>query len=345
MFKGYKQQLIHSFCVFDDRKLSDQSPYFFMREFSNEELSKLLVTKVNQLKEEKEQTQELNERLEEHLAELEETTCKLEETQEELKKERDNLEKQVKLKTEQLLKTEKLTAIGELSARIAHDMRNPLSIIKNTAEMIKTGHKNMDSNDKELWNRHERAIYRISHQVDDVLDYVKDRPITKKPAKISVILHDTLERIEIPNKIKINLPKTDATIPCDSERLEVVFVNMMMNAIQAIGNKKGEVYINIADEPCDIVLISIKDSGPGIPKKLISKIFDPLFTTRQIGTGLGLPSCKNIIEKHGGAIDVVSHKGKGATFLIRLSKKTEWEQISKIGDKEKLTDYITSIGK
>jgi len=277
-----------------------------MREFSNEELSKLLVTKVNQLKEEKEQTQELNERLEEHLAELEETTCKLEETQEELKKERDNLEKQVKLKTEQLLKTEKLTAIGELSARIAHDMRNPLSIIKNTAEMIKTGHKNMDSNDKELWNQHERAIYRISHQVDDVLDYVKDRPITKKPAKISVILHDTLERIEIPDKIKINLPKTDATIPCDSERLEVVFVNLIMNAIQAIGNKKGEVYINIGDEPCDIVLISIKDSGPGIPKKLISKIFDPLFTTRQIGTGLGLPSCKNIIEKHGGSIDVVS---------------------------------------
>jgi len=326
-------------------KMSDQSPYFFMREFSNEELSKLLVTKVEQLKKEKAQTQELNERLEEHLAELEETTSKLEETQEELKKERDNLEKQVKLKTEQLLKTEKLTAIGELSARIAHDMRNPLSIIKNTAEMIKTVNKNMDSNAKDLWNRHERAVYRISHQVDDVLDYVKDRPIKKKPAKISVILHDALDRIEIPTNIKINLPKTDATIPSDSERLEVVFVNMIMNAIQAIGNNKGEVYINIADEPNDIILISIKDSGPGIPKKLIPKIFDPLFTTRQIGTGLGLPSCKNIIEKHGGSIDVSSPKGKGATFLIRLSKKTEWEQISKIGDKEKLTDYITSISK
>jgi len=115
-----------------------------MREFSNEELSKLLVTKVQQLKKEKAHTQDLNERLEEHLAVLEETTCKLEETQEELKKERDNLVKQVKLKTEQLLKTEKLTTIGELSARIAHDMRNPLSIIKNTAEIIKTSHKNMD---------------------------------------------------------------------------------------------------------------------------------------------------------------------------------------------------------
>jgi len=325
--------------------MSDNSPYFFMREFSNEELSKLLVTKVEQLKKEKAQTQDLNERLEKHLAELEETTCKLEETQEELKKERDNLASQVKLKTEQLLKTEKLTAIGELSARIAHDMRNPLSIIKNTAEIIKRSHKNMDSKTIDLWNRQDRAIYRISHQVDDVLDYVRDKPIKKKPAKISVILQNVLDRIEIPDKIKINLPKTDATIPCDSEKLEVVFLNLIMNATQAIGNKKGEVYINIADEPSDIILFSIKDSGPGIPKKLISKIFDPLFTTRQIGTGLGLPSCKNIIEKHGGSIDVVSPKGKGATFLVRLSKKTEWERISKIGDKEKLTDYITSISK
>jgi len=315
-----------------------------MKEFSNEELSKLLVTKVGQLKKEKMQTQELNERLQNHLAELEETTCKLEETQEELKNERNNLEIQVKLKTKQLLKGEKLTAIGELSARIAHDMRNPLSIIKNTAELIKASQKNMDSNTKEQWKRHERAIYRISHQVDDVLDFIKDRPLKKKHAKISVILHDTLKRIEIPNKIKINLPKTDVTIPCDSDRLEVVFVNLLMNSIQALGNN-GEIYINVSDEPNEIVLITFKDNGHGIPKKLIPKIFDPLFTTRQVGTGLGLPSCKNIIEKHGGSIDVSSARGKGTTFLIRLSKKTEWEQISKIGEKEKLTDYIVSIGK
>jgi len=312
-----------------------------MKEFSNEELSKLLVTKVEQLKKEKAQTQDLNEKLEEHLAELEETTCKLEETEEELKKERDNLERQVKLKTKQLLKTEKLTAIGELSARIAHDMRNPLSIIKNTAEMIKKNQKNIDLSSKLLWDRHDRAIFRISHQVDDVLDFVKDAPITKKPTSLSVILHDTLQRIKIPNKIKIHLPKTDATIPCDSGRLEIVFVNLIMNAIQAMGNN-GEIYINILEEPNDVVLITFKDTGHGIPSILIPKIFDPLFTTRQIGTGLGLPSCKNIIEKHGGSIDVSSSRGKGAKFLIRLSKKTEWEEISKIGDKEKLTDYITS---
>ena len=322
--------------------MSDQSPYFFMREFSNEELSKLLVSKVEQLKKEKAQTQELNERLQQHLVELEETTCKLEETQEELKNERDNLERQVKLKTEQLLKKEKLTAIGELSARIAHDMRNPLSIIKNSLEIMKSSQKNMDEKTKKQWDRIDRSIFRISHQVDDVLDYVKVNPLTKKSTKLSFILRDSIKRVSIPKNINVTLPKNDVVIPCDSERMKVVFVNLIMNAIQAMEFKKGEINISVTNESPDVVLITIKDNGPGIPKKLIHKIFDPLFTTRQIGTGLGLPSCKNIIEKHNGSIDVSSTMGKGTTFLIRLSTTTEWENISKIGDKEKLTDFITS---
>jgi len=314
-----------------------------MREFSHEELANLLINKVKELKAEKLQSQELNERLQENLAQLEETTAKLEEAEEALKKERDNLKLEVKQKTDELLKKEKLSAIGELSARIAHDLRNPLSIIKNSAELIKIGQKDMDSKTKANWERLERGIYRISHQVDDVLDYVKPSPLKKKHTKISVILHGACERITIPNKIKINLPKTDATIPCDRDRLETVFVNLIMNSIQAIGDKIGIININLIEESDDVLLITVKDTGPGIPHSLIPKIFEPLFTTRQIGTGLGLPSCKNIIEKHGGSIDVSSARGKGTTFLIRLPTKTEWEQISKIGDKEKLTNYISSV--
>ena len=236
---------------------------------------------------------------------------------------------------------EKLSAIGELSARIAHDMRNPLSVIKNSAEIIKRS-QNMDSNTKINWERLERGIYRISHQVDDVLDYVKPSPLKKKPTKISGIIQDAYERIAVPDKIKINLPKTDVTIPCDHDKLETVFVNLIMNSIQAIGDKTGNISINLIEESEDVVLITVHDNGPGIPQKLIRKIFDPLFTTRQIGTGLGLPSCKNIIEKHGGSIDVSSGRGKGTTFLIRLPTKTEWENLSKIGDKEKLSNYISS---
>lgn len=321
--------------------MSENSPYFFMREFSHEELANLLINKVKELKAEKVQSQELNERLQENLAHLEEITAKLEETEEALKKERDNLKLEVQRKTDELLKQEKLSAIGELAARIAHDMRNPLSIIKNTAEIIKMSSKNMDPNTKANWERLERGIYRISHQVDDVLDYVKPSTLKKKPTKISAIISDACERLTIPDKIKINLPKTDITIPCDHDKLETVFVNLMMNAIQAIGNKAGHISINLIEESDEVVLITVHDDGPGIPQKIIRKIFDPLFTTRQIGTGLGLPSCKNIIESHRGSIDVSSVSGKGTTFLIRLPTKTDWQNLSKIGDKEKLTDYIT----
>ena len=102
---------------------------------------------------------------------------------------------------------------------------------------------------------------------------LKTTPSRKNLQKISIILHDTLDRIEIPDKIKINLPKIDTTIPCDSEKLEIVFVNLLMNAIQAIGDKKGEVYINIADEPGDITLIYLSIEV----MKFVSFSFSPIF--------------------------------------------------------------------
>ncbi len=313
-----------------------------MKEFSNDELASLLINKVNQLKAEKAQSLELNEKLQESLAQLEETACQLEETQEKLQSERDNLKKEVKRKTDELLKKEKLSAIGELSARIAHDMRNPLSIIKNTTEMIEENEKHFGLKNTEQWDRLNRAIFRISHQVDDVLDFVKLGHVTKKPTKISVIFKDVIERVALPDNVKLHIPKNDLTVPCDADRLEVVFVNLILNAVQALDKKPGSIYISLSEESKETALITVTDTGPGIPKKLISKIFDPLFTTRQIGTGMGLPSCKNIMEKHGGTIDVSSTRGKGTTFLIRLPLKKEWDNLDELGNKEKLTDFIVS---
>ena len=323
--------------------MSDKSPNFFMREFSNDELSKLLINKVAQLKAEKMQTLELNKQLEENVSKLEETACQLEETQEVLKNERDNLKKEVKRKTEELLKKEKLSAIGELAERIAHDMRNPLSVIKNTVELLKRNEKSSNSKTTKHWAGLDRAIYRMSHQVDDVLDFVKLGHVTKKPNKISVIFQDVKARVVLPGNVKLHFPKNDLTVPCDADRLEVVFVNLILNATQALDKKSGNIYISLSEESNEVALITVRDTGPGIPKKLISKIFDPLFTTRQIGTGMGLPSCKNIMEKHGGTIDVSSTRGNGTTFLIRLPLKTEWDNLEQIGNKEKLTDYITSV--
>ena len=129
-----------------------------MKEFSNEELIELLIGKVKEIKEEKQVSQELNVQLQKNVIDLEEMTEMLKDAQKELKQHRDNLANEVKEKADEVVKLERLSAIGELSARIAHDLRNPLSIIKNTLEMIKLKNKsNMDEKTKSQWERVERA--------------------------------------------------------------------------------------------------------------------------------------------------------------------------------------------
>ena len=119
-------------------------------------------------------------------------------------------------------------------------------------------------------------------------------------------------------QVAIDLPKTDTSLICDASKLEIVFSNLILNAIQAM-NGIGSIHIRIKNEEKTIT-IEIEDTGPGIPQDLLPKIFEPLFTTRQIGTGLGLVSCKSIIEKHGGTLTVQTQTNKGTTFFIELPK-------------------------
>jgi two-component system sensor histidine kinase HydH len=125
-----------------------------------------------------------------------------------------------------------------------------------------------------------------------------------------------IRRLKIPNTVKVILPKQDIEIIADVVNIEIVFVNLIMNAIQAMNNS-GQITIwsELGD---DKVTIKVSDTGPGIPADIMPKIFEPLFTTKQTGTGLGLVSCKTIIEQHGGTIGVESKEGSGATFIITL---------------------------
>lgn len=217
-------------------------------------------------------------------------------------------------------KIKRLTAIGELSARIAHDLRNPMSVIKNTMELIEMElDAKHDESISKKFNRINRAIMRINHQVENVLDFVRDKPLEFENTSVFSILNYVIDKINVPSDVTINLPKNDLKIYCDFEKLEIVFINLITNAIQAMSNT-GKINIRFTDEESQII-IEIEDFGPGIPEESLSKIFDPLFTTRQVGTGLGLPSCKNIVEKHGGTIEVKTRIDEGTTFVIKLPKK------------------------
>ncbi|MBM2820033.1 MAG: histidine kinase [Nitrosarchaeum sp.] len=225
------------------------------------------------------------------------------------------MEKELQKKTEELLKAERLSAIGELAARLAHDIKNPLNTIKFAFELIQHNPKGNTNFEKQT-GIVERAISRISHQIDDVLTFVKEGSPEFEDASLLDILRICAKKIKKSDKIIINLPTKDVHLVCDPYLLEVVFDNLLFNSVQAIA-EKGKVIFSISDNKDENVIIEIQDTGAGISEDDLPKIFDPLFTTKQNGTGLGLASCKSIVEAHRGTITV---KTNPTRFFVKLPK-------------------------
>lgn len=213
-------------------------------------------------------------------------------------------------------KLDKLVHIGELTSRITHDMRNPLTVIINYATMVRKNAKNkLDKKSLDQLELIEDEARKMYHQIEDVLNYVKLPPLKLQTHSLHDILKKVIDRTPIGDDVEINLPKANPLITCDIDKMEIVFVNLITNAIEAM-NKSGIISIN-ASENKDTITIEIEDSGPGINQENIEKIFEPLFTTKTTGTGLGLASCKNIIDRHQGTISV---KNNSTMFTIKLPK-------------------------
>ncbi len=261
---------------------------------------------------EKKQTRELNQKLKESLSNIAISELKL-------KRERDNLEIELREKTKRLVRAERLSAIGELSARLAHDLRNPLTVIKGVVEITKTRNNlnNVGFSSKQI-EMMERAISRMSSQIDDVLEFVKIQSLRTTRNSLLETIGLSLAKIKKSNQIKINIPNKDIEFVYDADKIEVVLDNLLTNAMQAIDDS-GEITIRVNDFENDVI-IEVEDTGAGVPDEIISKVFEPLFTTKIRGTGLGLASCKSIIEQHGGSITV---KNKPSIFSIKLPKMLE----------------------
>jgi signal transduction histidine kinase len=221
--------------------------------------------------------------------------------------------------TKELVKSERFSAIGELASRISHDIRNPLSNINMSIELIKNSPPNSKISDDTINEKLKlvsKNVERISHQVNDVLEFVQDREMKKEEFKIYSCLQDTIESMHIPKNIIIKSDISEKKVLADYFQLQIVFNNLIINAIQAIGVQKGEIIFRVSEEDRKVV-IQIENSGPSIPKEILPHIFETLVTTKQIGTGLGLVSCKTIIENHKGSIVA---KNNPTTFVITLPK-------------------------
>jgi len=279
-------------------------------------IQKYAVEKLDMMKKlfdsEKQQSTELYKKLQENLT-------KITISEEQLKQQRDQLELEVIIKTNKLMQAERLSAIGEISARLAHDLRNPLTVIKGTIEIVKAKSKHGDAGFSEKqFEMMERAVSRMANQIDDVLDFVKIQTLHTTRNSILDTISLSVAKIKKSAELSINIGGENIESVYDADKLEVVFDNIIMNAVEA-NNERGEVSIRIKDINNEII-IEIEDSGSGVPQELMTKIFEPLFTTKQRGTGLGLASCKRIIEQHGGSIYV---KTKPSIFSIKLPKLLE----------------------
>ena len=265
-----------------------------------------LLDIIQKLESEKQQLAEKSESQKRLLVNLERKLAKFEEIKEQRDWLLDEMTKKIgelsHFQTE-LFKNERLSAIGEMAARIAHDMRNPLAIIKNTVELVKLKHSNTLSSDLlRLFASIDNASSRIVFQLDDVLNFVRVSPLECDEHSLYDIMESAISKIVIPDEVIIHRPTYDVRLQCDGEKITAVFTNLIMNWIQAMENS-GELTIRFTETE-NSVTFDVQDSGPGISQNILDKIFEPLFTTKSRGTGLGLPAVKNIVKQHQGTIRI-----------------------------------------
>jgi len=239
---------------------------------------------------------------------------RLSKMQKQLLKQNETLLAEVENKTAELVKSERLATIGTMASRIAHDLKQPLTIIQTYADMLTPEIiSKLDYKDKEKWFRIQNSILDMNRIIEDVLDFARTTEIKKKKSSFLRILRLSTNRVKSSYGIMINLPENDMSINCDARKIEGVMSNVINNAVHALEGQ-GEINITISTNS-KFVTIKVVDSGPGIPKENLEKIFEPMFTTKKTGTGLGLVICKSIVEQHGGTI-IVSNKP--TTFTIKL---------------------------
>jgi PAS domain S-box-containing protein len=226
-----------------------------------------------------------------------------------------------------LAESQRLAVIGETTAMVGHDLRNPLQAIVSTVYLAKRRLESPLESSREvavkpglveMLETIENEAEYMNKIVSDLQDYAAPLKTEPKPVGMEPLVKDTLSKIRIPRNVKVSFKVSEPlpTVMIDPAVMRRVFSNLIMNAIQAMPNG-GELGIDMY-ETDEFLFIAFKDTGVGIPERNMGKLFNPFFTTKAKGQGLGLAVCKKLVEAHGGRITVESKLGEGSTFTVKL---------------------------
>jgi PAS domain S-box-containing protein len=218
---------------------------------------------------------------------------------------------------ETIMKNERLAAIGQLAGMVGHDLRNPLSGIRNAAYFLRKKQTNLIESSVEMLNIIDDAVEYSNKIVNDLLDFSRELHLELEECSPKSLMDYVLLSMKIPNNVKvIDHVENDPLIWVDTNKIERVFKNILKNAFEAMTHGGTlEITSQKRDETIELVF---SDTGEGMSEETLAKIFTPLFTTKAQGMGFGLAICKRIVEAHKGTMKVSSIRGKGTSFTINL---------------------------
>ncbi len=225
---------------------------------------------------------------------------------------------------EQLRRADRLSALGELSAGMAHEIRNPLGSIRGTAEILQEGFS-ADDRRYEFARILVKEVDRLNRVVQDFLTFARPDPPQREEFTPREVLEEVLQLVQQParsQRVELELQVDTARSLCGHrEQLKQVFLNLVLNALQAMP-EGGRLAVNVDGEGGGIV-VRFRDTGSGIPPEVQDRVFNPFFTTRREGTGLGLAITQRIVSGHGGTIEIAESSERGTVFAVTLPYSEE----------------------